>query len=442
MKLLHLFISNSNCLAHWRIALSLNLLFLSMVGFAQNPIDSSKTDGLRVNQIINGSSLNPFFENLHNSKTKPDNISILHMGDSHMQMGYFVGEMRRNFFEAFGSSSIGLLFPHPIVGYRPFYVKSESAAGQWKGGNYLRPETEWKYGVSGFTIQSKLKQASFTIRPNNLDQPIMTSREIVLYFQCKPSTKIKVRGYVQPSDPLDSVSPSKLVESNTISPVDSFSGWKKQRFGFEEPVSSLVVSIEQEADSLPFDLFAMQWLNPTQPGITYHNAGVGGSTFLSLCKNASLAVEQIVDLNPDLIIYSYGSNEAYTPTFKTDDYRRFISNHLDQIKNKLPNTTILLTSPPDTRSKDRYPRNIDTIRNVFQQLAEEKKLAYWDLRNQMGGDGSLHRWLKKGWASKDKLHFTKPGYELQAKLLTEAIFKAYNNLYPNEILVPTTNIIF
>lgn len=439
MKLLHLFISSSNRYAKLHVTFFFNLLVFTTACFAQSTADSSNPKNENSNNIFNGSSLKPFFEKLHASKSKAENISILHLGDSHMQMGYFIGEMRRGFSTPFGSSSIGLLFPHPIAGYKPFYVKSEATPGQWKGGNYLRPETEWKYGVSGFTIQSKLKQASFTIRPNNLDIPIMSSREIVLYFQCKSSTKVKVEGCVQPSDPLDSITPSKLVESDFISPIDSFSGWKKQRFGFESAVNSIVVSIEQETDSLPFDLFATQWLNPNQPGITYHNAGVGGSTFLSLCKNASLAVDQMVDLKPDLIIYSYGSNEAYTPTFKTNEYQQFISEHLDRIKNKLPNTPILLTSPPDTRSKDRYPRNTDSIRSVFQELSEEKNLAYWDLRNQMGGDGSLHRWLKKGWASKDKLHFTKPGYELQAKLLLEAIFKAYNDLYPNEIPIPAIN---
>jgi lysophospholipase L1-like esterase len=217
-----------------------------------------------------------------------------------------------------------------------------------------------------------------------------------------------------------------------VSEVTVFSGWKKQQFVFAHPVSSLSISVDQNRDSLPFDIYGIQFLNPDQPGIIYHNAGVGGSTFMSLCKNSSLAAAQIQDLNPDLIIYAYGSNEAYTPTFNTVDYQQNISNHLDQIKKLLPETVILLTTPPDTRSKDRYPRNIDTIRSVYLQLATEKNLSYWDLRDQMGGNGSLHKWFKLGLASKDKLHFTKPGYELQAKLLTEAIFKAYNEIYPND----------
>ena len=46
----------------------------------------------------------------------------------------------------------------------------------------------------------------------------------------------------------------------------------------------------------------------------------------------------------------------------------------------------------------------------------------------MGGNGSLFKWLKNGLASKDQLHFTKEGYTLQAKLLTIAIFDAFNNM--------------
>jgi lysophospholipase L1-like esterase len=423
-------ISSFNRLKNFNFLLGiLCFMSFSVQLHAQENIDSAKQNTSSENVVFNAGVMNPFFTKLHALKSKPGKVSILQLGDSHMQMGYFVGEMRRNFGNEFGFSSLGLIFPHPIAGYRPFYVKAEVTKGQWTGGNNLRPEIAMKYGVSGFTIRTKYKHAQFNIRPNKLESEIMTGKEVVVYFQANDSSKFSLQGIQWSSD---SAQPSTNIDPVSVSDVTVFSGWKKQIFVFAQPVSSLTISVDQNRDSLPFDIYGIQFLNPDQPGIIYHNAGVGGSTFMSLCKNSSLAAAQIQDLNPDLIIYAYGSNEAYTPTFNTVDYKQNISNHLDQIKKLLPETVILLTTPPDTRSKDRYPRNIDTIRRVYLQLATEKNLSYWDLRDQMGGNGSLHKWFKLGLASKDKLHFTKPGYELQAKLLTEAIFKAYNEIYPND----------
>ena len=164
------------------------------------------------------------------------------------------------------------------------------------------------------------------------------------------------------------------------------------------------------------------------PGIIYNNCAVGGAQFSHICNNASYALGQIEDLNPDLIILSYGSNDSYTTKFNGNLYHKMVGGFIDSLKLLLPKTNFILTSPPDTRSKDRFPRNVDSIQLVFHQLSQEKDIAYWDLRTQMGGNGSLYTWLKNGLAAKDKLHFTKTGYTLQAKLFINALINTNNEL--------------
>jgi lysophospholipase L1-like esterase len=108
------------------------------------------------------------------------------------------------------------------------------------------------------------------------------------------------------------------------------------------------------------------------------------------------------------------------------------------VKNTLPNASIILTTPPDTRSNGRFPINNIEICNVLKKVAKEQNIALWNLHDQMGGTGSMLKWLNKGLASKDKLHFKKLGYELQAKMFIYALFKDYNKIADqnNSLIVP------
>ena len=95
---------------------------------------------------------------------------------------------------------------------------------------------------------------------------------------------------------------------------------------------------------------------------------------------------------------------------------------IDSIVNKQPNISILLTAPPDSRSKNREPISIEKIQEVFLSIAEaHPNVAFWDLRSIMGGKNSVLYWLNLKLAAKDKLHYTKAGYELQAQLLINAL---------------------
>lgn len=84
----------------------------------------------------------------------------------------------------------------------------------------------------------------------------------------------------------------------------------------------------------------------------------------------------------------------------------------------------LITSPPDSRYKNKIPINFSKIKNVYIQVAlNNNNVAYWDLRTIMGGNKSILQWLKLKLASFDKLHYTKDGYMLQANLLMNAMLK-------------------
>lgn len=54
-------------------------------------------------------------------------------------------------------------------------------------------------------------------------------------------------------------------------------------------------------------------------------------------------------------------------------------------------------------------------------FADNNECAYWDFYNIMGGPGIMEAWVNKSLAQKDHVHFTESGYQLEARMLFEAI---------------------
>lgn len=409
------------------------------VSWSQEP---KVSDSLRsTNTIYNDQYLVPFYTKLKKIKTNGETVSILQLGDSHMQMGYFTDEMRNHFSSQFGMSSIGNIFPYPIASYKPFYIKTKVLSGIWEGRNHLKPEDDFKFGFTGFAIKTVSKSASLEIMPRKYQNEIVTGNQVTIYFSGDDASTIELTASNTVKDSTLLLKPAKIIFNPNS---EEKKGWKKIVFNFDSQINKMVLTVNQSKALAAFYINGVFLNNTEKGGIVYNNCGVGGAQFSSLCNNSSFSISQIKDLNPDLILFSYGSNESYTKSFTYDNYIQMVRKYITTLKEQLPNTTILLTSPPDTRSNDRYPINTKPIGLVFNAIANEQALSYWDMTTQMGGDGSLFKWLKMGLAAKDKLHFTKQGYALQADLLLEALFTSYNSYATDmeKVSLPKINIAF
>jgi hypothetical protein len=54
----------------------------------------------------------------------------------------------------------------------------------------------------------------------------------------------------------------------------------------------------------------------------------------------------------------------------------------------------------------------------------------------MGGTGVINKWALKGLTSKDKLHLSRKGYELQGLLLHAAILNAFQDYKISKSIKP------
>ena len=128
------------------------------------------------------------------------------------------------------------------------------------------------------------------------------------------------------------------------------------------------------------------------------------------------------------MIFSFGTNEAYNGKLDTAVYTPAIMNFIDEIIKVSPNTAIIFTTAPDTRSNNRIPPLQVKVNNQLRRIAMDKNLTLYDLNEAMGGWGSLYTWYQNKLTLSDKLHFNKVGYALQGQLFTLSLLHAYNRV--------------
>jgi lysophospholipase L1-like esterase len=102
------------------------------------------------------------------------------------------------------------------------------------------------------------------------------------------------------------------------------------------------------------------------------------------------------------------------------------------IREEIPGTSILLTTPAETfksvtvNKKRQYVRNENIAKavEVISTYTEKENLACWDLYAISGGDNSCQKWFDAKLFGRDRIHFSRTGYEEQGLLLYKAIARS------------------
>ena len=107
----------------------------------------------RASVIENATELDSFFFQLHHLEvTDSNSISIIHIGDSHIQAGFFTTPARIDFSKQFGNAGRGLIFPYRLAKSNgpSDYISSSEYKWTYQR-NAVRVET-LPTGITGFAI--------------------------------------------------------------------------------------------------------------------------------------------------------------------------------------------------------------------------------------------------------------------------------------------------
>lgn len=386
---------------------------------AQNDSLSCIKDSL--NFIQNKSGLSGFLKSTNQfNKGEISKIRVVHLGDSHVQAGFFSEPIRNDLQLQFGNAGRGLVFPYQAAGTNGPSDYNFGSAQVWKSKRNCINKSNLPSGISGHTIYSKQRCARLNFKARNrLNRG--TPNRIVLYHASLADSNFS---YLL----TDSLG-NGIAELNKDKSSDM-----RSEFNILKPISSWRVQHDTIAKTgSSSTLFGVSLENESK-GALVHTIGVNGAEYQHYL-HSEFFIKQLTELGAELIIISLGTNEAYNSSiFDSSVFETRVDSFLTEVHTALPNASILITTPPGIgqavrvsvrgkRKSYRYieNKNIPIVCSVLHKQAIKHNAAIWDFYQIMGGYDAMNVWAAKGLTDKSRIHFSRKGYLIQGSLLTKAI---------------------
>ncbi|MDR1980301.1 MAG: GDSL-type esterase/lipase family protein [Tannerellaceae bacterium] len=352
-------------------------------------------------------------------------VSIVHLGDSHIQAGYYTGHAMRLMHAQYGNAGRGWVAPFRLAKTNePNDYFISSLIKEWTTGSCIQRSKKSPVGLGGIGLQTVSPFVNFDLSIAPVNGAGYGFNRVVLFrgeksmpmlpsgtwkdsvtvsegeFPCLPGVVADTFGISCLTDSLQLQSTRRKQGTDLLYPASSF---ENVYYGF--------------------------LMTNGRPGILYHAVGVNGAMFVHYTDEQY--VRQLALLNPSLLIISLGTNESFGKRFRIEEFTGQIEAFLALVRKYMPRAAILLTTPPEcyrrvwVDKKRVYVRNDNSERvaKAITGMAREKGLACWDLFSATGGKNSCIKWLNGKWMGRDRIHFTKEGYSEQGVLLFQALMR-------------------
>lgn len=362
------------------------------------------------NRIFNSNGLDSFYARLFRLRQSHQGVvSIVHIGDSHVQGDFFSARVRQGSQQHFGDAGRGLVFTHRLAGSNPPDDILASSPARWQFNRVAHPEIPLIPGISGFVIRNLASRASFSLSLKSING--------------QPQTFTRLKVFVD-----DNHANSWVMETGTgeapfllrREDADTLSYIPVQ---LSRPASGFTLNSLPSASAKEF--YGVSLENDSA-GVLLHTIGVNGARYDHYLQS-SLFWQQLPALKADLYILSMGTNEAQRSVFKAAEFEQQVTAMIARIKEISPDASILITTAPDSYKGRGVNQVLRQLNQALTAYCNNHQIALWDLYRVSGGSGSALRWIQRGLMNRDRIHYTVEGYRIQGDLLWNALARGYND---------------
>lgn len=364
------------------------------------------------NIIYNGADWSQFYDQLNNADF--DTISIVHIGDSHLQADIATGYTRNLLQHDYGSAGRGLVIPFKMAKTNEPRDYAITSLCRWNATKAIKQRSDSEMGFTGISISPISKDFDLTIST--------LSRTTTEPFS-------NVRLYHSGTINIDSIITANNNDSTTYNYYDRYID-----INLGHATTEVTLKMNRTTQVSIFGAV----LSNSNSGIIYHTIGNNGATYDTYNRIGHIG-KDIASLKPSLVILSLGANEAFG-RISTVAFQQTIHTMVQNVREDNPQAQILLVTPMECH-KRRYIRRkgrrrrrgyivnekILTLRNEILRYGKENNIAVYDWYDIAGGKGAANLWLNDKLMSRDHIHNTATGYKIQGQLLYEALTKDINS---------------
>lgn len=360
-------------------------------------------------------------------------VSILQIGDSHIQADVASQRVRDLLQQRYGDGGRGIITPLKIAGTNEPVNYSFTTSARNTSAKLLKLPWMTDMGFTG---------VSFT--------PVSPSFSMTL------STAVRS---CPEGDPFNSV----LIFSNGRVFVDKITDGQGVNVAFTDSVMDYCTRINMRTSEVTVNLSLHSFESVTifgaslenrDSGVRYHAIGNNGATYSTYNQLMSMGSD-VAMLSPDLFIVSLGTNEAFGKV-SDENMRSEIDCMIRDLRKYNPDAKILLTTPMECQRVKRVARrktrrgrrravysksfsvneNVKRMRNVILRYGKDNGIPVYDWYEVAGGDGASTAWVENGLMNTDRIHNTFAGYKLQGDLLYNALESALNPTFTPDTELP------
>ena len=392
-------------------------------------------------------SMSSFINELNNLYNGKDTvINIVHLGDSHIQAGFLSGRTMRLMQNSFGNAGRGWIAPFKLSKVNEpndYFISSN--VKEWIAGRCIQLKPKCPWGIGGIGIQTEVQNIDFNliIAPENgagysfnkvlLYRDYDASPMVPLHTDKDSAAMLSWGNYVFENIVVDTFVTTNLIDTFSVRSIGQSMGIpirSKESETEEESVNSVKKQQESIDTKSPNTYYGFMLTN-SNPGVLYHSIGVNGAKYKDYTSREY--VRQLALLKPSLLIISLGTNESFGRNFNKKEFEAQVDLFIRFVYEEIPGVTLLITTPAESykrvyRNKKRYYErntNIAKVADVITSYAKKEGIACWDLYSIAGGDNSCKKWFDAKMFGRDRIHFSRNGYEEQGALLYKAILRSF-----------------
>lgn len=347
----------------------------------------------------------------------PKIISIVHIGDSHIQAEISTNVIRERFQLTFGSAGRGLIAPLRLSGTnQPNDYKFESSSS-WIPEKVMKAPWSNPMGFNGVSLTLKSSKGNFKITTNDSEDFADPFTKFTVFH----SGTMKIDNIFDESD-----SPVRFNYRSSTGKTEVFL-WKN------------VTSLRMEFSSVGNLTLHGVMLSGERPGVFYHAIGNNGASFSTYNRISGFS-SGVGNLNPDLIIISLGTNEAFGRLDRSA-FRFSVETMIKNLRRECPGSKILVVTPMECQRRLRKGRrrsssysvndNIDTYRKELLAVCADMNVPSYDWYEVAGGKGASSIWISNKLMGADRVHYTSEGYRVHGLLLYNALSDLIENYSGN-----------
>ena len=377
--------------------------------------------------IYNGANWSGLRKAFLESTTSP--VSIVHIGDSHIQADISTGTTRELLQYDFGNAGRGLVSPLKMSGTNEPLDYTFQSRNPWNPVKLMSSTWRQTVGFTGTSIRPTSNTSEITVGTSGKDD----------------------------YNPFSSVT----IFHNGRFVIKDISGEEGERLQYRAipsrdytqimlpaPHTKITINFTSAGDLTVFGAT----LSGDRPGLFYHSIGNNGAAYETYNRIGNVGAG-ISPLKPHLVIISLGTNEAFG-RLNTESFTRSVDRLVKNIRTANPDALLLLTTPMEcqksitttkrvkvrgksrngrkgklrtvTRSSRSYTvnKNIAPLRQAILEYGKKNGVAIYDWYEVAGGQGASSSWISNGLFANDRVHHSHKGYNLEGRMLYEALLDA------------------